>query len=271
MLAALYADAQGGLLHAQGKLDARYVVMLGGIPLGKGAWMIDVRDDRYTAAASGGTGGMLRLFASGQGTSASRGSVSNGQPIATSFSSSLQTDKKSDEVRMVLSAGTVKEYVAEPPPGPAPDLVPLTEAHRRGVTDPMTASLSRVPGTGDTFAPEACHRKVSVFDGRMRYDLQSTFKRLEKVRSEKGYQGTVVVCAVYFTPVAGYNTGRRVIKYLADMRDTEVWLAPIAGTRLMVPYRATIPTPFGLGVLQATQFVTEPYPQRATANGLRSQ
>ena len=36
----------------------------------------------------------------------------------------------------------------------------------------------------------------------------------------------------------------------------EVWLAPIAGTRVLVPYRISIPTPLGLGVLQATQFVS---------------
>jgi hypothetical protein len=270
MFAAFIGDAQGNL-HAQGKLDARYEVSLGGIPLGKGAWTIDVGHDRFTAAASGGTGGLLRLIATGQGTSASRGSVQNGQLISSSFSSNIQSKGRVDDVRMVLSGGTVKEFSVDPPPGPAPDFVPLTEAHRRGVTDPMTGALSRVPGNGDTFSSEACLRKVAVFDGRMRYDLSSSFKRLERVRSERGYQGTVVVCAVYFTPIAGYNTGRRVIKYLADMRDIEVWLAPIAGTRLMVPYRATIPTPFGVGVMQATQFVSEPYPQRATSNGLRAQ
>ena len=35
-----------------------------------------------------------------------------------------------------------------------------------------------------------------------------------------------------------------------------MWLAPIAGTRLMVPYRISVPTPLGAGVLQATQFIT---------------
>jgi hypothetical protein len=128
-----------------------------------------------------------------------------------------------------------------------------------------------VPGNGDTFSPEACQRKVAIFDGRMRYDLQFAFKRLEKVKSEQGYQGTVVVCAIYFAPVAGHIADRPVIKYLVDLRSAEVWLAPIAGTRLMVPYKAIIPTPLGTGVLQATQFVTVPYPHRASANSVRSQ
>ena len=263
--------ADGGVAHAQGRLDARYSVSLGGVSFGKGAWTIDVRDDQYTAAVSGTTVGILRLFTSGHGSSAVRGTVSNGQPVASSYASSMQTDRKRDEVRMVLNAGTVKEYVAEPPAIPSPDRVPITDAHRRGVTDPMTASLMRVPGNGDTFSPEACRRKVAIFDGRMRYDLTLAFKRLDKVKSEKGYQGTVVVCAVYFSPVAGHVPERPVIKYLVDLRDAEVWLAPVAGTRLMVPYRISIPTPFGVGIVEATQFVSEPYPQRASANGVRSQ
>jgi hypothetical protein len=270
VIAAL-ADAQTGLVHAQGKLDAKYNVTLGGVPFGRGTWTIDVGADHYSAAVSGATVGVLRIFASGQGASAVRGNVSNGQLTATSYSSSIQTDRKYDEVRMVLNGGTVKEYVAEPPTMPSPDRVPITEAHRRGVTDPMTGSLVRVPGNGDTFSPEACQRKIAIFDGRMRYDLQLAYKRLDRVKSEIGYQGTVVVCAMYFSPIAGHIPARPAIKYLVDLRSAEIWLAPVAGTRLMVPYKVTVPTPLGMGLLQATQFITVPYPQRAATSGTRAQ
>ena len=46
----------------------------------------------------------------------------------------------------------------------------------------------------------------------------------------------------------------------------ELWLAPIAGTRLMVPYRVTIPTPFGLWLMQATQFISVPQTPRTTGS-----
>jgi hypothetical protein len=155
--------------------------------------------------------------------------------------------------------------VADPPVVPSPERVPLTEAHRRGVADPMTASLVRVPGNGDTLVPQACQRTLAVFDGRMRYDLQLSFKRLDRVKSEKGYQGPVVVCSVHFLPIAGHIPDRAAIKYLTELRDIELWLAPIAGTRVMVPYRVSVPTPLGVGVMQATQFVSVPQPGRATA------
>ena len=50
----------------------------------------------------------------------------------------------------------------------------------------------------------------------MRYDLQFAYKRMEQVKADKGYEGPVVVCAVYFVPIAGYVPHRAAIKYLAE-------------------------------------------------------
>jgi hypothetical protein len=271
VLAMLATDAGRRPAEAQGKLEAAYQVTLGGVPFGKGTWVIDVHENQFSAAVNGATTGILRVFASGQGTSTAHGTVAGGQPVSGTYASSVATDRKYDEVRMVLGAGTVKEYLAEPPSPPNPDRVPIKEAHRRGVMDPMTASLMRVPGNGATFVPQACQRRLAIFDGRMRYDLQLAFKRLDKVKSDKGYQGTVVVCAVQFAPIAGHIPDRPVIKYLVDMQDIELWLAPIAGTRLMVPYRISIPTPLGMGILQATQFVSVPYVSSASSVGIKTQ
>ena len=73
---------------------------------------------------------------------------------------------------------------------------------------------------------------------------------------------SAVVCALYFTPVAGYIPDRPVIKHLAAERRMEVVLVPIAGTRVLVPFRTVIPTPFGPAVLEATQFNTVATPPR---------
>ena len=121
--------------------------------------------------------------------------------------------------------------------------------------------MLRVPGTADPLTPEACRTGAPVFDGRMRYDLKLDFKRMETVRAEKGYHGPVVVCALYFTPVAGFIPDRPVIKYLAAQRNIEIAFAPIAGTRILVPF-CRIPTPLGPAMLEATQFITTPTPPR---------
>ena len=236
---------------------------IAGIPIGRGGWVIDIAEDQYTAAASGGTSGILKFFSAARGTSAARGSFNGGQPVATSYVASIDYNRKPDDVRMALSGGNVTDYSAEPPLPPHPDRIPVSDADRRGVVDPMSSTLNRVVGSGDPVSPEACGRKVAVFDGRVRYDLRSEFKRIEMVRAEKGYQGPAVVCAVYFAPISGFVPDRPVIKYLIELRDAEVWLAPIAGTRVLVPFRFTIPTPIGKGILQATEFVSAPTPHAA--------
>jgi hypothetical protein len=247
---------------AQGKLDARYEATLAGIPVGKGAWAIDIADDAFSASASGGTSGLLKAFAGGSGTGGAQGRVVNGALVASSYTATTTTSKKSEAIRMVLSGGNVKEYTIEPEPPVEPERLPVTDAQRRGVYDPMTGSMLRVPGSGDPLSPDACRTGAAIFDGRMRYDLKLDFKRMETVKAEKGYHGPVVVCAIYFTPVAGYIPDRPVIKYLAAQRNIEIAFAPIAGTRILVPFRMVIPTPLGTAMLEATQFITQASPPR---------
>jgi hypothetical protein len=255
----------GGSASGQGKLDARYVATLAGVPIGKGAWVIDIGDDQFTAAASGMTTGLLRVFAASQGNSAARGAVRGDVLVPTLFVSTVNNDKRVEELRIVLSAGTVKELLVDPPNTPNPDRIPVTDAHRHGVVDPMSAALVRVSGTGDPVSPEACRRTVPVFDGRLRFDLQLSFKRIDNVQAQKGYQGPVAVCAVQFVPLAGYVPERPAIKYLMAQRDMEIWLAPIPGTRIVVPYRISLQTALGRGVLEATQFVTAAAPPATAA------
>jgi hypothetical protein len=265
LLGVVGSVATTGSAHAQAKLDARYVVTLAGLPIGRGSWIIDISNDEYTAVANGKTTGLLSVISDGQGTTAARGHVVRGNLVPSAYVSSITSDRNTEEMRITLANGNVKDAVIEPTPPPHPDRIPVTEAHRKNVSDPMSGALARIAGTGDVLAPEACNRKVSLFDGRLRYDLKLAYKRMDGVKADKGYEGPAVVCAIYFVPIAGYIPDRKAIKYLVAQRDMEVWLAPIAGTRFVVPYRLAIPTPLGLGVLEATQFVATPAPSRASA------
>jgi Protein of unknown function (DUF3108) len=260
--AALALLATAPSASAQGKLEARYEATLAGIPVGRGAWNIDISDDQFSAAASGGTLGILKAFAGGTGTGASQGRIVNGALVPTNYAASTTTSKKSEAIHIVLVNGTVREFGIEPEPPVDPDRIPVTDAHRRGVFDPMTGSMLRVPGTADPLSPEACRTGAGIFDGRMRYDIRLDFKRMEIVKAEKGYHGPALVCSIYFTPVAGYIPDRPVIKYLAAQRNMEIAFVPIAGTRVLVPFRMIIPTPFGQAMLEATQFFTQATPPR---------
>jgi len=247
---------------AQGRLDAQYEASLAGIPVGKGAWTIEIGDDAFSASAHGGTAGLLKAFAGGTGTGASQGRVVNGALVASSYTATTATSKKSETIRLALVNGTVKEFSIEPEPPVDPDRIVVTDANRKNVYDPMTGSMLRVPGAAEVLSPEACRTGAGIFDGRLRYDLKLDFKRMENVKADRGYHGPAVVCAVFFTPVAGYIPDRPVIKYLAGQRNIEIAFVPVAGTRILVPFRMTIPTPFGPAVLEATSFVTSATPPR---------
>jgi hypothetical protein len=237
-------------------MEAQYEASLAGVVIGKGAWRIEIADDQYSAAAQGGSAGLLKAFSGGSGTGAVQGRVVNGQFQPTGYTATTTTSKKSETIRITLAGGVVKDSSIEPEPPLDQDRIPVTDAHRRGVIDPMTGSMLRVAGTGDPLSPDSCRTATAIFDGRMRYDLKFDFKRIENVQAEKGYRGPALVCAAYFTPLSGYIADRAAIKYLIAQRDMEVWLVPIAGTRVLVPFKLKIPTPIGNAVLEATRFVT---------------
>jgi hypothetical protein len=259
IMAATSIDA-GHIATAQGRLDAEYKATVAGLPIGHGSWIVEILDNSYTAAASGATEGLMKFLTGARGTGASRGTMAAGQLVPTNYAATIVDDRRVDEVHISLASGNVTDYTAEPPLLPLPERIPVTDADRRGVVDPMTSALARVGGSNDPVNPEACQRRVPIFDGRVRYDLSSEFKRMETVKAEKGYEGPAVVCALYFIPISGYVPDRAAIKYLVELRDAEVWLAPITGTRVLAPFYFSMPTPIGLGVLQATQFVSVAQP-----------
>jgi uncharacterized protein DUF3108 len=252
------ASAPAGPADAQGRFEARYSVTIAGIPVGQGVWTADIAQDQYTTAASGRITGLARVLTDGEGFGAARGRVRSGRLAPTSYALTVMADRRPDEVRMAFAGGGVKDLQVWPPALEAPDRVPLTAAHRRGVLDPLSAGLIFVGGTGDVMSQDACRRTVPIFDGRQRYDLTLAFKRMDSVKAEKGYEGPVVVCMVVYQPLAGHRPDRPSIRQLAESRDMDIWFAPIAGTRFLAPFRISMPTLVGTAVLQADQFVSSP-------------
>ena len=186
--------------------------------------------------------------------------------MPTSYGATINYDRKVDDVHMALAGGNVTDYCGRAAAAADPDRIPVTDADRRGVTDPMTSMLNRVSGNGDPVSPEACNRKVAVFDGRVRYDLHSEFKRMETVKADRGYAGPAVVCAVYFTPISGYvpdRPGDQISGRIARRRG-------VAGADLRHARAGAVPlldadAARDAGLLQATEFVSVTQPSHPAA------
>lgn len=240
--------------NAQGKLDAYYTATLLGLPIGHISWTVDLKENHFSSIATGSIAGFLRLFLDAQGSVSAEGLLSSGKPVPSKFQLKLLAGKWSDDVGIVFVGNRAKETVLPTSVAPSAEYVPIKDGDRVGASDPMTALLVYVGGNGATTVPQACERTVAIFDGHTRYTLRLTFERLSTVRATEGYEGQVVVCAAKFFPVAGYDPKHFLVTYLAAQRETEIWLAPLGSTRILVPYRAAISTPMGVGVLEATKF-----------------
>lgn len=250
-----------GPARAQGRLDAKYQATLSGIVIGKGNWTIVIGDKDYSGSTSGGTTGLVKAIGGGHGTGSTQGKVLEGRLAPEAYLSSVFYGKKNETIRIAFAGEHVTASTIEPEPPPTPDRIPVTDAQRHGVSDPMSGVMFVAPGNDELPSPQGCATKAAIFDGRMRYDLQLAFKQMEIVTLVNGAKLPAVVCSVSFKPLAGYVPSRAAIKYLIRRQDMDVALAPIAGTRVMVPVRVRIPTPIGLGMVQATEFNAVAQPQ----------
>ena len=252
---ALIVAALPDLAQAQGKLEAAYTISLARIPIGAVTTTAEIADGRYSMTTSGRASGVMRILASGDGTLAASGELRDGRPMPTEFTARTTTDDDTLDVKLTFEGGNVRTLTASAPQ-PSPDRIELTEAHRQGVVDPLSALLVPASASGDPLSQAACDRTLPVFDGRRRYDLKLSFKRMERVKAEKGYAGPAVVCAMSFQAQAGHRASSTLVKYLSEGRDIELWLAPVAGTRMLAPFRVSAASMLGSLVVQATQFDT---------------
>ena len=118
---------------------------------------------------------------------------------------------------------------------------------------------------GDPLTPASCDRKLPVFDGRQRYDVTLRYDRMETAKpdrsenadpkAEAGYEGQLVVCKASYRAIAGHRPGRDSVTFMENNKDMEIWLAPVAGSRVLMPWKIAVRTEMGMAVITATSFV----------------
>lgn len=241
---------------AQGQFEGNYTLSMAGISIGKLQWRARIGSADYTMSANGRTSGILSVLVSGEGKVSLTGTTRDGRPQSVTWSSTATQPNEQVIVNMAIDGGKVRDLqVVEPPL--EPDRVPITDAHKIGVIDPLTAFV--IPAaSGDPLQPSACQRELNVFDGRRRYDVTLSYRRLDKATPEKGYNGPALVCTARLTPIAGHRASSPLVKFILDGREIEIWYVPIAGTTFLAPVRLAIASALGTLLLRADQFETQP-------------
>jgi hypothetical protein len=267
--ACLVVCAHGMAASAEVRLNAHYAISMIGVAVGQLAWTVDVGAGVYRTTANGKASGALSVLVNGEGRIATRGVLTDGQPAPTIFTSNVTEDGEISGLQMTFENGSVKILRRDAPlrdDDSKDGRIPVSEADQRGVSDPLSAMLIATP-TDDLLAPENCNRLLAIFDGERRYNLALSFKRLDKVKVERGYAGLVLVCAVMLRPIAGYRRDSLLVKYVSGRHDMEIWFAPISGTALAAPVRLVMPTLIGTLKIDADRFeVQAPTPPPDLAN-----
>jgi hypothetical protein len=248
--------------HAGGNLEASYTISFARIRVGDITATVVMGDSEYAISARGRAGGIIKLLIDGEGSFTARGSIKDDHLVPTTFTSKIVSSAETSDVTMVLDEGNVKELEAAPLP--SRELVPVTEANRQGIIDPLTAMLFSTAPTAEGLSRDACRRTLPIFDGRHRYDLKLAFKHTDQVSADKGYAGQVVVCSVRYEPIAGHRASTPLIKYLSEGREMEVALAPIAGTRMLLPFRVSVVSMLANLVIEANRFEATSQPPGAS-------
>lgn len=245
---------------AQARLDAAYSVHLTGIPIGQGAVIVDFTEAGFAAAGTAKFTGLLRMVSSGEGTTTVRGSFGDSRILSSIFTMNSNASDRSEKVDIVVDKGVVKTFSVVPPPKDADEKrVPITDVERRNVVDPMSAGVILAANPAEAMNPESCNRTLPIFDARIRYDVVLSYLRTENAPKKiNGYSGPVLVCQARYVPIAGHRPNHPGVKQMAENKELFVWLAPVAGTRALIPIKVSISTALGTMVVQATKFRVEP-------------
>ena len=193
------------------------------------------------------------MLSSSRGAATATGAVTGGRLAPATYATTSANADMSRTIRMAMTAGTVDAVDISPPFDANIPRVPVTSSDRRNILDPLSAFVMTVPAGGDLVGPPACNRTLPVFDGATRFDIDLSYVGTRRVKA-KGFEGDVSVCAARYKPISGHRADGRAAQFMADNRNLEVWLAPVAGTRLVFPFRISVLTLLGTTVIEADEF-----------------
>jgi hypothetical protein len=253
-LCAIIASASAWVLPAvAATLRAQYTVSLIGLPIGVANIVGSFTPTSYKINGTAKMTGLASLLISSRGVASASGSINGGRLIPNAYTTTAANASESRTVHIVMAGGAVKGVEINPPLEDRPGRVPVTERDKKDVIDPMSALVMTVPGNEALIGPAACNRRLPIFDGGARFDVTLSFVGIRQVRAN-GYTGPVAVCAARYTPIAGFRPDRKATKFMAENREMEAWLAPVQGSRVVLPFRISIMTMIGMTVIEAGEF-----------------
>jgi hypothetical protein len=266
-LAACLAAAPG----RAATLQVEYEISRSGFSVGSADATASLNGDRYSMQIQARLTGLAGAITGGRLGASASGSVSTAKPLPSAYTVTSQSATEQRTVRLGMARGNVASVdIAPPIEDRGGERVPIRELHKRGVIDPVSALLMPFYGRGEAADPAACNRTLPVFDGAARFDIVLSYAET-RVVDRPGYAGPVVICNARYVPIAGHRPDRPGTRFMQENQEISVWLAPVEGTRILVPMRITVKTMMGVTVIDAQRWTQErdarPIPAAARRRG----
>jgi hypothetical protein len=253
LVCAVAAGAQNGPLAIKSawsdalpvQISAVYKISLNNFEIGNFQYNSNVGSQSYTLESNVELSAMLGAF-HWQGATRTSGTVVGSDPKPSGYSFDFTSTAKSGSIKMSFNPSGVSSVSVAPEAIQPSDVVPLQEQHVRDVLDPLSAIMMLTHADG----PNPCSRKVSIFDGKQRFDLILSYRRQERIAEAQpsGQPETAVVCKIKYVPIAGYRPTEET-KAMAQNNGIEITFRPIPSANLMVPHQIVIPTVAGTAEL----------------------
>jgi hypothetical protein len=248
------------------EFHARYTVSLAGFHIGELAATGAVGRANYRVNLNAKLTGVAALVSNLRLALASTGALRKGGLAPSTYATTSANSQGVRTVRMALDAGNVKAVEIFPPFEDREGRVPVTEANKRDILDPTSALIMAVPEGEPLVGPAACNRTIPVYDGYVRFDITLRYAGVRQVEVN-GYSGPVSVCAARYTPIAGHKRDSKSTRFMAENRDIEAWLAPVARSHVVVPLHVALMTLAGHIDIDAEDFSVEPSPDMTAVTG----
>ena len=230
------------------RIAVSYRVDLDNFNLGNFRFTANLNGSDYRVQGAGHFSILGGLLYDLQTTTASSGKVTGAGPEPAAYMLSYAGGGDSGQLRMSFDSGAITTLSINPRKERDPREIPVSKNQLAGVLDPIAAAFFVARSNDPTGDLKVCDQTVPVFDGEWRYDLVLAPKRKAVIRKQAttGYASYAVVCKVRFKPISGYAPDDPNIKVMSYTDDIEVWLVPLSGTDMYVPYHLQLPTDSGL-------------------------
>lgn len=239
-----------------------YRLSFNGFDVGSFAFNSTSAGKTYKATSNADVSALFGAF-KWKGTISASGNLAPTGPQPTAYLLNFKTKAKQGLVRLGFDKGAVKTVTVEPKKDwVSPEIVPVKPDHMKSVFDPMSAILAMTHAGGG----DPCAKTVPIFDGKIRFNLQMSYKGKEKLEEAKpsGQPQELVVCKVKYAPLAGHKPKDFVNPWI-NYDAIEIALRPVPSASLYVPYRVTVPTSIGAAQMMAERVDIAPEGKPAIA------